>query len=268
MAADDYVHGYSGREHERLLDQANTLAGLLHHDTLFPAGSRVLEAGCGVGAQTAILARSSPLAHFTSMDISSVSLQTARASILRDGLSNVAFGQADVFKLPFQKESFDHVFVCFVLEHLRHPLEALEHLKTVIKPGGTITVIEGDHDSAYFHPESPYAQQTIDCLVRIQAAAGGNALIGRQVYPLLRRAGFKDIRVSPRVVYVDSSRPEWVDGFTRNTFTAMVEGAKEQSLQQGLIDPATWQRGIADLYATAGTDGTFNYTFFKGVAVK
>jgi hypothetical protein len=59
-----------------------------------------------------------------------------------------------------------------------------------------------------------------------------------------------------------------VEGFTKNTFTAMVAGAKEQAIQQGLVDAQTWERGIADLYATAGADGTFSYTFFKGVAVK
>jgi cyclopropane fatty-acyl-phospholipid synthase-like methyltransferase len=56
----DYVHGYSDRENSRLCDQANTLTTLLHHDTIYLPGSRVLEAGCGVGAQTVILARNSP----------------------------------------------------------------------------------------------------------------------------------------------------------------------------------------------------------------
>lgn len=174
----------------------------------------------------------------------------------------------DIFSLPFEANSFDHIFVCFVLEHLRQPLEALVRLKEVLKPGGTITVIEGDHGSAYFYPESEFAQRAIDCLVTIQAHLGGNALIGRQLYPLLTRTGFKDIRVTPRPVYADASKPEWVEGFTKNTFTAMVEGVKAQALQMGLVDIQTWERGIADLYATAKEDGTFNYTFFKGVAVK
>ena len=47
-----YVHGYSQWESERLRDQAGTLAELLHRDTHYPAGRKVLEAGCGVGAQT------------------------------------------------------------------------------------------------------------------------------------------------------------------------------------------------------------------------
>ena len=51
-----YVHGYDERENERLQDQAGTLVDLLHGDTAYPAGSAVLEAGCGVGAQTVTLA--------------------------------------------------------------------------------------------------------------------------------------------------------------------------------------------------------------------
>lgn len=50
----DYVHGYKARVSERLLDQAHTLAELLHPDTDYPAGVTVLEPGCGVGGQSAI----------------------------------------------------------------------------------------------------------------------------------------------------------------------------------------------------------------------
>jgi len=63
----EYVHGYSAEESTRLMDQATTLTGLLHADTVYPPGSLVLEAGCGVGAQTVILAGNSPRAAFTSM---------------------------------------------------------------------------------------------------------------------------------------------------------------------------------------------------------
>ena len=57
------------------------------------------------------------------------------------------FRQADIFALPFNAESFDHVFVCFVLEHLSRPVAALAIVKQMLRLGGTITVIEGDHGS-------------------------------------------------------------------------------------------------------------------------
>jgi SAM-dependent methyltransferase len=183
-------------------------------------------------------------------------------------MDNVTFQQADVFDLPFPEKTFDHVFVCFVLEHLSWPLDAIASLISRLKPGGTFTVIEGDHGSTFFHPDDADAHRAIDCLVTLQARAGGNALIGRELFPLLERAGLTGVKVSPRMVYVDSSRPEWVEGFTRNTFTAMVEGVREQALAAGLVDAATWARGIAGLQRAARPDGVFCYTFFKAVAVR
>jgi hypothetical protein len=110
--ADTYVHGYNQRENQRLQDQAGTLVELLHRDTHYPAGSRVLEAGCGVGAQTVTLAQRSPEARFTSVDLSGDSIAEARRRADLAGLKNVEFRQADIFALPFPPESFDHVFAC------------------------------------------------------------------------------------------------------------------------------------------------------------
>ncbi len=258
-----YVHGYDQRENIRLRDQASTLVELLHSDTCYAAGSRVLEAGCGVGAQTVTLAANSPSALITSVDISAASIAEAEKKTTALGLKNVRFQQADILRLPFSPGAFDHVFLCFVLEHLNDPLTALLALKAVLKPGGTITVIEGDHGSAYFHPDSEAAHRAIRCQVELQRRGGGNAMIGRELFPLLRRAGFKSVCVSPRMVYVDSSRPELVDGFTRKTFTAMIEGVRDSALKSGMIGEDVFDAGIRDLYRTSEDDGVFCYTFFK-----
>ena len=85
----DYVHGYSVRESERLRDQATTLTELLHGDTRYPAGTTVLEAGCGVGAQTVTLVANSPQARFVSIDISPVSLAQAERAVRERGFANV-----------------------------------------------------------------------------------------------------------------------------------------------------------------------------------
>jgi ubiquinone/menaquinone biosynthesis C-methylase UbiE len=261
-----YVHGYDPRESIRLQDQASTLVEMLHADTVYPAGCRVLEVGCGVGAQTVALASNSPGARITAVDISLASVTEAREKLKAAGLDIVRFLQGDIFNLPFAAGRFDHLFICFVLEHLARPVSALRTLSRLLKPGGTATVIEGDHGSTFFHPHSEAACRAIDCQVQLQRQAGGNAMIGRRLYPMLAEAGFKAVRVSPRMVYVDSSRPDLVDGFTRKTFTAMIEGIREEAIAAGLVDAADFDRGIADLYRTAEPDGVFCYTFFKAVA--
>src|SRR4051812_4955376 len=238
MDAPQYIHGYGDRESERLVAQAASVLDLLHDDTRFPAGSRVLEVGCGTGAQTVSLARCSPDARFLSFDRNPASLARAINRVQVAGVTNVEFLHADLFRLPIDPASFHHAFVCFVLEHLPDPLAALDVVRTLIKPGGTITVFEGDHGSAYFHPDSDAARQAVQCQVELQRRARGNANIGRQLYPLLTQARFDDVRVSPRMVYVDATHPELVDSFTRKTFTWMVEAVRDDAIRAGLIDAA------------------------------
>jgi SAM-dependent methyltransferase len=260
----DYVHGYTPAETRRLTDQAQTLADLLHGGTTYPPGSRVLEAGCGVGAQTVQLVTRSQGIDLVSVDISEESLARAKARVAAVAPeASVDFRHADLRDLP--EETFDHVFVCFVLEHLADPHAALVALRRLIKPGGTITAIEGDHRSAFFHPRSPAAQAVIDCLVDLQAEAGGDSLIGRRLQPLLKDAGYAGVRAHPCTVYADETLPHLVDGFTRKTFIAMVESVRERALAAGMRTPAEWAQGIRDLEKSAESGGTFHYTFFKAV---
>ncbi len=264
----NYIHGYSEREAARLSDQANTLSELLHYDTIFPAGSRVLEAGCGTGAQTLHIALRNPDTAFISVDVQESSLERAQALSLMSGITNVVFKKADIFSLPFPAEYFDHVFVCFVLEHIDDPVRALTALKLVLKRGGSVTVIEGDHGSVFFHPETEEARRVIQVQLSLQAEIGGDAAIGRKLFPLLKAAGFSNCRVSPRLVYADPSRPALAEGFTLNTFTAMIEGIRQRALEKKLMSAEDFDKGISDLRRTAGPDGVFCYTFFKGGGIR
>jgi SAM-dependent methyltransferase len=264
----NYVHGYSEREATRLNDQAATLDEIIHSDSVFPNESLVLEAGCGVGAQTRITATKNPGSNFISIDISEESIKEAEHTIGLMNIENVRFQQADIYNLPFNNETFDSVMVCFVLEHLRDPVQALGELKRVLKKDGTLVAIEGDHGSTFFYPDSKEAHVAINCQVELQKRNGGNSNIGRELYPLLTLAGFSNVTVSPRMVYVDASRPQLVEGFIKNTFTAMIEGIGKSAIQQGITNANTFEKGIRDLYRTAAPDGVFSYTFFKAFATK
>ncbi|MEM8526511.1 MAG: methyltransferase domain-containing protein [Bacteroidota bacterium] len=265
---DDYIHGYSEVETQRLYDQANSIADFLHWDSKWAAGSTILEAGCGVGAQTKIIAAQNKDCQFISVDISTKSLAVARQLATDLELANVVFLEEDLTQLTFQDETFDHVFLCFVLEHVKKPLQILQELQRVLKPNGTITVIEGDHGSTYFYPDSVAARKAVQAQVTLQQQKGGDPNIGRSLYPLLEQAGFQKINVTPRQIYVDDSKPALVQGFTRDTFTAMIKGIAEEAIGQKVISEVEFWEGIQDLEKTASGGGTFCYTFFKGVAKK
>ena len=269
MNMGSYVHGYSERESQRLTQQAAILAERLHRGTEYPPGSRVLEAGCGVGAQTLELARRSPGAQFTSVDISPVSLAQARDAAKAQRVTGVTFDCQDITALPYAEASFDHAFVCFVLEHLTDTAGALREVKRVLRPGGSLTLIEGDHGSCFWYPRGEAAAVVWECLIAEQQALGHNPLIGRQLYPLLKAAGFEVIELEPRWVYADARDASLLAGGVNQIFVPMVATARDAALASGRCDAATWRRGMAEFEAIAHSpEGSLFYTWFKALAIK
>ena len=137
----------------------------------------------------------------------------------------------------------------------------------VLRPGGTITAIEGDHGTAVFYPDTRAAHHVIDCLVSLQRQAGGNALIGRELEHLLTDTGFLGVMVSSRQTYASARIPRSSEA-VKNIFIAMIEGVREQAIAGVLADPEAWEREIRDLYRTTEGEGMFCYTFFKAVGRK
>ena len=264
-----YVHGYTTRETQRLLEQSLILEDLLHTGTSYLQGEKVLEAGCGVGAQTRILSRRNPGTAFECVDISPESVEQARGVARQERIHNATFKEADILSLPYSPASFNHVFVCFVLEHLHDPVTVLRSFLEILTPGGSITVIEGDHGSGFWTPETAESRMAWKGLVDSQIALGHDPNIGRRVYPLLDAAGFQIQDVSPRWVYADQSNPTLLDGVINQIIAPMVYSAQKQVLDSACMQAGEWEKGLADIRKVARDPaGTFFYTWFKGVGIK
>jgi protein-L-isoaspartate O-methyltransferase len=264
-----YVHGYSDRETQRLQEQSLILEELLHSGTSYAPGSRVLEVGCGVGAQTLILLRRNPHIRLTSIDISEESVRKACSTVETYGYENVNIRQDDIMNHTLETGYFDHLFVCFLLEHLESPALALKKMMGLLREGGTLTLIEGDHGSGIWTPESKASRAAWDGLITSQRMLGHDPDIGRRLYPLMKKAGIRNLGVEPRPVYADQSDPVLLDGVVNQIITPMVYSSETHVLDHRLVDPATWKRGLKDLSNVATHDeGTFFYTWFKGVGTR
>jgi SAM-dependent methyltransferase len=263
---DAYIHGYSSAEANRLARQADILADFIHGSLSFAPGARILEAGCGVGSQTMQLLARHPFTRFVAVDRSPASVELAAKRV--EGHSNAEFHVGDILALPFEASQFDGAFVCFVLEHLTNPALALTELQRVLKPGARMHVFEGDHGSVLARPHSPAITHLVNAVSRLQMDRGGDPCMGRALAPLLLAAGFTDVRVEPCVAYADTTRRDWIDGFTRATFNSMVAGQRDAVLSAGLLDEAQWNEGMRALERTTAPDGSFCYTFFRASAVR
>jgi SAM-dependent methyltransferase len=203
------------------------------------------------------------------MDISEESLSMARDITGREGITNVEFIQSDLFDYRFEPESVDHIFVCFILEHLPDAVKALDIFRRALKKGGTLTIIEGDHGSGFWTPETTDSRKAWKGLILSQQDLGHDPNIGRRIYPLLSVSGFSINEVSPRWIYADQSNPVLLDGVINQIIAPMVFSAEKQVLESNLMDEETWKNGLRDIEnVSIHPEGTFFYTWFKGVGEK
>lgn len=98
-------------------------------------GKLVLEAGCGAGRFTRLLAEAG--ARLVTFDYSSA----IDACYENNGqFEDVAFLQCDIFDMPFRAGAFDYVFCHGVLQHTPDPKAAFQALARMVRPGGRISV--------------------------------------------------------------------------------------------------------------------------------
>ena len=99
---------------------------------------QVLDAGTGAGALSLAFAdhATNPFC-LTGFDVSDVMLQEADLNLREIGVKAELIN-ADVRNLPFADDSFDLILVGHLLEHLVHPVQGIEELVRVLRPGGML----------------------------------------------------------------------------------------------------------------------------------
>jgi demethylmenaquinone methyltransferase / 2-methoxy-6-polyprenyl-1,4-benzoquinol methylase len=110
-----------------------------------PPGSRGLDAGCGTGSNTLLLAEAvGSGGHVIGLDLSPGILVIAREIAEKSGLSEqVSFQEGDVNRLPFDDDAFDWVWSVDCVGYYRsgEPLALVKELARVVKPGGSIAIL-------------------------------------------------------------------------------------------------------------------------------
>jgi ubiquinone/menaquinone biosynthesis C-methylase UbiE len=235
-----YVHGYGTREQQRLVAQAEHWRSLITEGTELETGTRLLEVGCGVGAVLAVLGQEYPGVRLTGVDIEPRQLEFARGHLERSGIE-ATLVEGDALDLPFEERSFDHVWMMWVLEHLRDATGALREARRVLRPGGTITAIEVDYGTCRAEPSTPALDALFRAIARGMAASGWSDA-GTRLPAWLWEVGFQRIDEGELVHWWQGQELARQAAYAADVMESAVEsvarlpGVKEAQLREGLAD--------------------------------
>jgi SAM-dependent methyltransferase len=105
------------------------------------AGARVADVGCGKGASTLLMAKAFPESQFFGFDYHTKSIEGARESAKREGVSDrVTFDVAKAKEFPGRDYDFVAVFDC--LHDMGDPIGAAAHVRQSLAKDGTWMIVE------------------------------------------------------------------------------------------------------------------------------
>jgi SAM-dependent methyltransferase len=236
QTSEQYLHGYTKKEQNRLLNQAKFLEPYVYPGVDLEFRHDLLEVGCGVGAQTKILTRRFPELKITGVDLSDTQISMAKKVLAKEiQQERVKLLVGNAQKLALGKK-FDSAFLCWFLEHVPDPLQVLKKVFTHLKPGAKIYCTEVFNQTLFVEPYSPAYLKYWFEFNDYQWNIKGHPFIGGQLGNLLKDAGFSEIRLEFRPLHFDSREPERRAAFVEYFYQILLS-AKDSLLQAGRVSP-------------------------------
>lgn len=263
-----YLHGFTEEEQARLRRQARFLEYKVHDQLPFRRARKLLEVGCGVGAQTEILLRHFPELHVTGIDASPPNLEAARAHLESLAWAKGRFDLtlANAERLDFEANTFDSAFLCWILEHVSNPMQILSEVRRVLRPGSPVVVNEVQNATFFIDPYSPNTQAFWMAFNDHQLELGGDPFIGAKLGNLLQAVGYRDITTKVRTFHLDSRHAVERTEFLAYWTDLLLSGATGL-INAGKVKPETVEGMKEELKEVAhNPNAVFFYSFVQARA--
>ncbi|TAH36391.1 MAG: methyltransferase domain-containing protein [Planctomycetota bacterium] len=242
--APEYVLGAEPAELERLRHQHGVwrpLSEAAFDRVGVRAGWRVLDAGCGPGLVLADLReRVGPHGEIWGVDLVPAMLAEARRMALQRGYDNVRLLQGDLHTVSLPPDSFDLIWLRWVLSFPPDPQVILQRLAAALAPGGALVVQDYNHEGVSLFPESAGFAAAIRATRALYSSAGGDPWIGARLPRLFHGAGLRLEDYRGDVLTGGPGEPafEWAQRF--------FPPYSAQFVARGLMSPAEREQFLAE----------------------
>lgn len=253
MPIQEYIlaRGAKGRERLRIL------ARVLRDGTVpllekvgIPVGAACLDAGCGGGDVSVLLAqRVGAAGRVIGIDQDASVIAIAAEEGAAAGLAQLSFRTQSVFDLA-PDEGFDVLYSRFLLTHLPERERALQCMLGAVKPGGLLIFEDIDFAGHFCRPARAAMDEYMRLYVETSRRHGGDPYFGQKLPLFLATGGLADVQV--RI-----SQPAALDGEAKVINGLTMEGIGPRAVAAGLTTAAEVQRIADDLYDAAADPTVF-----------
>jgi ubiquinone/menaquinone biosynthesis C-methylase UbiE len=267
MAKVKYLHGFDPTEQKRLIHQAEFLEPYVYSGIDLDFKERLLEVGCGVGAQSKILLRRFPKLKIDGLDISKEQLEVARQYLKKEiSEKRISLHQQDAQEFTLDKPKYDAAFLCWFLEHVPDPLKVLKRVRKHLKPGAKIYCSEVFNQTLFIEPYSPAYLKYWFEFNDFQWSIGGHPFVGGMLGHYLKEAGFTDIQTEIRSFHFDSREPERRKEFV-HYFYQILLSAKDALMNEGRVTPEMLKKMDQEVERVKkAKDSVFFYAWMRATA--
>jgi ubiquinone/menaquinone biosynthesis C-methylase UbiE len=235
-------------------------------DLHLKCGSRIVDAGCGPGLWTPLLARAiGPQGRIVGVDLSAEALVTARHRSQGERYERqVSYKQGSMEHLPVPYGSINTIFSANVSQYLPEPVETFAAVGRYLLPGGRLAIKDIDFGTMHFSSVNPALQARV-----FQARAlweeqrppeegflFEDSWVGSKLAGYLQDAGYRDVQEKTyritRSAPLDPDFRSYLQGIT-NWFVCEEAPLLDQA------DIKHWLRTFTDGQACAFDQETFAY---------
>lgn len=158
-------------------------------------GAHVADVGCGPGLVLCEIARAvAPVGETVGVEREPDVVEAARAILDREGITNARVVAGDAAATGLEPGSFDVVMMRHVLAHNGgREQEIVDHLATLVRPGGHVYLVDVDASAIHAVPERPELEELMHRYRELHEQLGNDLSVGLKLPHLLDVAGLEVI---------------------------------------------------------------------------
>ena len=160
-------------------------------------GMTLVDIGSGPGVFSSYLAQRYPNSRVVGVEPDATLRAQAQAvAVTRGTDGRCTFMDGTAEDIPLETGHADFCYARLLLQHLPKRQQALQEMVRVTRSGGVVCALDVDDSTILIHPAVPGWADLEKKVQAVQARSGGDRLVGRKLYELMRAAGLQGVRVS------------------------------------------------------------------------